>query len=81
MKRLTQLKLKRKMETGDANSIKAREKVGKESGKWILGLSTKTRTYRATGRPKKRWEEEINEFLKPDETETTKGNEMKNNDT
>ena len=27
--------------------------------------------------PKKRWEDEINEFLKPEETETTTGNEMK----
>ena len=26
-------------------------------------------------------EDEINEFLKPEETEETKGNEMKNNDT
>ena len=33
------------------------------------------------GRPKERWEDEIYEFLKPEETETTTGNEMKNNDT
>ena len=32
-------------------------------------------------RPKKRWEDEISEFLKTEETETTKGNEMKNYDT
>ena len=30
---------------------------------------------------KKRWEDEISEFLKPEETEETKGNEIKNNDT
>ena len=30
---------------------------------------------------KKRWEDEINEFLKPAETEEMKGNEIKNNDT
>ena len=30
---------------------------------------------------KKRWEDEINDFLKPEETEETEGNEIKNNDT
>ena len=30
---------------------------------------------------KKRWEDDINELLKPEETEETKGNEIKNNDT
>ena len=33
---------------------------------------------RPVGRPKKRWEDEI---FKPEETEETKGNEIKNNDT
>ena len=36
---------------------------------------------RPVGRPKKRWEDEINNFFKPEETEETKGNEIKNNDT
>ena len=44
-------------------------------------LSTKYKTYRAVGRPKRRWEDEINEFLKPEETETPTGNDMKNNNT
>ena len=30
---------------------------------------------------KKRWEDEANDFLKPDETEETKGNELKNSHT
>ena len=30
---------------------------------------------------KKRWEDEINDFPMPEETEETKGNEIKNNDT
>ena len=62
--------------------------------KWRLGqmriaslpderLSTMHKTYRPVGRPKKRWEDEINEndFLKPEENEETKGNEIKNYDT
>ena len=32
------------------------------------------------GRPRKRWEDDINQFLKPEETEATKGNDFKNND-
>ena len=45
------------------------------------GLRIKHQTYRPVGRPKKRWEDEINEFLKPAETEEMKGNQIKNNDT
>ena len=33
-----------------------------------------------SGTTKKEMEDEINDFLKPEKTETTKGNEMKNND-
>ena len=38
-------------------------------------------TNRPVGRQKKRWDDEINDFLKPEETEETKGNDKKNNDT
>ena len=48
---------------------------------WNPELSAKYKTYRATGRPKRRWEDEINKFLKPEETETTTGNDMKCNNT
>ena len=53
------------------------ERWTKKAAKWNPGLSTKHQTNRPVGRPKKRWEDEINGFLKPVETETTKGNEMK----
>ena len=33
------------------------------------------------GRPRKRWEDDINQFLKSEETEATKSNDFKNNDT
>ena len=56
------------------------ERWTKEAAEWN-GLSIKHQTYRPVGRPKKRWEDEINDFLKPEETEETKGNEKKNNDT
>ena len=47
---------------------------------WNPGFSINIKTCRSVGRPKK-WEDEINDILKPEETEATKGNEIKNNDT
>ena len=38
-------------------------------------LRTKQQTNRAVGQPKKRWEDEISDFLKQEETEETKGTE------
>ena len=46
----------------------------KKAAGWNPGLSTKTN--RPVGRPKKRWEDKINDFLKPEETEETQGNEI-----
>ena len=48
---------------------------------WNPEISTKYKTYRAVGRPKKRREDEIHEFLKPEETETTTGNDMRKDNT
>ena len=61
-------------------SLRDERWVVKAAG-WNPELSTKYETYRAVGRPKKRWEDEINEFPKPEETETTRGNNIKNNNT
>ena len=35
---------------------------------WHPGLDDTIKTRRPVGRPKRRWEDDINEFLKPDET-------------
>ena len=43
---------------------------------WNPELSTKYKTH-AKRRPEGRWKDGINEFLKPEETETTSGNDMK----
>ena len=45
------------------------------------GHSIRHKTCSPVERPEKRWADEINDFLKPQVTETTKSNEMKNNDT
>ena len=57
------------------------ERWAKKAPKWNPDLSTKHQTNRPVERPKKRWEDEINDFLKPEEAEETTGNEIKNNDT
>ena len=53
------------------------ERWTKKAATWNPSLSTKYKTSRPVGRPKKRWEDEFNAFLKSQETETTTGNELK----
>ena len=43
-----------------------------KAAEWNPELSSKYRTNRAIGRPRKRWEDDINEFLKLVEDETEK---------
>ena len=42
----------------------------RKAGEWNLELSTRYRTNRAIGRPRKRWEYDINEFLKQEFEDT-----------
>ena len=48
----------------------------KKTATWNQGLSIGAKA----GSRVKRWEDDINQFLKPEETEETKGNDLKNND-
>ena len=52
--------------------------VAKAAG-WNPELSMKYKTYRAVGRPRKRWEDEINDFLRSARTEDTVNNVERNN--
>ena len=45
---------------------------------WNPELSMKYKTYRAVGRPKKRWEYEIKNFLRPERTEDEMNNVERN---
>ena len=56
--------------------------MGKESSRmesWPQHQNHDMQSSRKT--KKKRWEDEINDFLRPEETEATKGSDRKNNDT
>ena len=50
-----------------------------KSAGWNPELSTKYKTYRAVGSPKKRWDDEINDFLSPERTEDEISNVERNN--
>ena len=52
-----------------------------QGARWNLGHSFEAKASRRVGRPKKRWYDDINQFVKLDETEETRGNDLKNNDT
>ena len=69
------------MENSDENRFATGERWTVKAAEWNPELSTKYQTHRTVGRPRKRWEDEINEFLKPEETEATTGNDMKKNNT
>ena len=44
----------------------------KKAAEWSPELSSRYRTNRAIGRPRKRWEDDINEFLKQEFEDTKK---------
>ena len=49
-----------------------------KAAEWNPELSSKYRTNRAIGRPRRRWEDDINEFLKLEENETENSIESDN---
>ena len=73
---------KDEMEIGNADLFWTRDKmVKKRQQNGIQGLSSGCKASRAVGRPRKRWEDTINQFFKLEETKETKGNDLKSNDT
>ena len=75
----TQRKLKLRLAMRTASHGK--ERWTKKTARWNPGLSPTAKAGRSVGRPRKRWEDDINEFGRTDETEESKGNDLKNNDT
>ena len=67
--KMTQRKMKWRLAMRIATSLKERWLI--KAAEWNPKLSSKYRTNRSIGRPTKRWEDDINEFLKQivDETE------------
>ena len=49
-----------------------------KAAEWNPELSSRYKTYRAIGRPRRRWEDDINEFLKLEENETQNFTESDN---
>ena len=40
-----------------------------------------SQSIQSSGKTEKRWDDDIDQFLMPEETEETRGNDLKNNDT
>ena len=49
-----------------------------KAAEWNPELSSRYKTYRAIGRPRRRWEDDINDFLKLEENETENSTESEN---
>ena len=49
-----------------------------KAAQWNPELSSRYKTCRAIGRPRKRWEDDLNEFLKLEENETENSTESDN---
>ena len=64
----------RKMKWRMASRIASlpRERWTRKKFDWHPGLDNKIKTRRLVGRPKRRWEDDINEFIKPGETKERK---------
>ena len=58
-----------------------KERWVRKAADWNPGFSTQIKTCRAAGRLRKRWEDQVNDFFKPEETEATNGSDVKNNHT
>ena len=50
-----------------------------KASEWNLELRSRYKTYRSIGRPRRRWEDDINEFLNLEENETENSTESENN--
>ena len=70
---------KNEMETSNENRITPRIKVDKKQQNGLLDSALEQR--QTVGRQKKRWEDDINQFVKLGETEETRGSDLKHNDT
>ena len=71
--RSTSLKLRLAMRFGSHSE----ERLTKKTARWNPNLCSATRTSRSVGRPRKRWEDDLNECVKCEETEESRGIDLK----
>ena len=76
---LDQNSQKNEMEAGAEIASLPSERWKEKAAEWNPELSSRYKTCTAIGRPKRRWEDEINEFLKLEETEMSTENDKKYN--
>ena len=64
----------------DRSTQKDEMKIGDVNCMFTRGTQSVKRN-RSVGRPRKRWEDEINDFLRHEESEESEVNDLKNSDT
>ena len=66
------------MDSSNEDRFTPRNKMDEESSKMVFKLQHWNQSIQSSGKTnKKRWEDDdINQFLKPEETEKTKGNDF-----
>ena len=69
------------METSYENGLTHRSMMDKTSCKMEPRPQLHDENKRSVGRPRKRWEDDINQVVRTDETKESKGSDMKKNDT
>ena len=72
------------MEDGKKNNIPTERKMDKQNIRltpWSRqqNQDNKIKTRRSVGRPKRRWEDDTNEFMRPGETKYERKYDLKNN--
>ena len=68
------------MEISDDNCITPEVRMDKESSKMESRTQHWSKSKQKSGKFIKRWEDDINEFLKPEEADETRGNDLKSKD-
>ena len=69
---------KDEVENDVENCVSSQERWTRKITEWNPGLDSNIKTSRPVGTPRKRWEDEINDCLRPEESEETKRNDLKN---
>ena len=59
----------------------SKERWTRKAAEWNPGLDKSSNTQRRAGRPAKRWEDDLNDFVKAEATETAQSNDLKNDTT
>ena len=79
--RLIQKKLKLKWRYALRNATQSKQRWTRKAAEWNPGLDKSTNAQRRARILAKRWEDDLNDFVKAEATETAQSNDLKNDTT